>query len=162
MIDDMYFQNHAGQLMHWNENPTGNGYFAVEELHFQPDIRTTERPRMQGQGLWPATTYFGKMVIDIQGHILADSPTHANNYRFQVLQLLMPPRVGMVFDRTIGNFYIKFTGQGEYFYTECGLEAAPDIPSQALYPSVIACHIQLKSFLPFMYGVSSGAQKWVA
>ena|SRR6266550_1982478 len=162
MIDDMYFVNVAGIQMHWNENPTGNGYFAVEEIHFTPEIRTTDRNRMQGQGQWPTTTYFGKMAIDIQGHILADDSTKHNNYKFRLLELLMPLRVGLVFDRQVGTFFIKYTGQSEYWYTDCGLEATPDIPTVALYPSVSACHLQLKSFLPFMYGANSGAKHWVA
>ena len=162
MIDDMYFVNMANETMHWNENPNGNGYFAVEELQMELDIRSQDRNRMQMQGIWPSYTYFGKMVIHISGHLLADTPAQLNVYKLQLMRILMPPRTGLAFYNKIGTFYIKYTGINEYYYTECGLEAAPDIQIGALSPSNVPCSLSLKSFLPYMWGASTGQRVWVA
>jgi hypothetical protein len=162
MFDDMYFKNENDQIMHWNEDPDGNGYFAVEEVHFDLDARSNDRNKMQAQGVWPSYTYFGRMLIHINGHILADTSTQLNNYKLRLMQTIMPARFNLAFNRHVGWLYLKFTGQSEYFYTECGLESAPDITNGALAPSVVPCQIALKSFLPYMYGEITGNRYWVA
>jgi hypothetical protein len=162
MFDDMLFRKVTGEEMHWNENPTGAGYFAVEEINFSPDLRTTDRNRMQAQGIWPQYTYVGKMAIHIDGHILADSPAQLNTYKQHLMYMLMPLQFENLPDRRLGWFYIKYTGIDEYYFTEVGLESPVDIMNQALFPSVVPCQISLKSFLPYMYGVNSGRRVWVA
>lgn len=163
MFDDMYFVNTANQTMHWNEDPNANGFFAVEEVIFERDIRTSDRNRMQAMGVWPNYTYYGKMVIHINGHLLANDATLLNNYKLQLMSVVMPQRTGLQFvDRKVGTFYLKYTGQSEYFYTDCGMESPPDIINAALSPANVACQLSLKSFFPYMLGVQSGRVYWVA
>jgi hypothetical protein len=162
MFDYMYFQNVAGEIMYWNEDPVDSGYFAVEHITFEPDIRTNERPRMQGQGIWPAYTYFGKMLIHIEGHIVAGSSAAFNAYKLRLMHMVMPLDMGYQFQRHVGLFVCQFTGQSEPFGAEVSPDAAPSIANDANFPSVGECSLTLKSFYPYMVGQQSGNQIWVA
>jgi hypothetical protein len=162
MFDYMYFENTIGEVMYWNEDPVDTGYFAVENVTFEPDIRTTERPRMQGQGIWPAYTYFGKMLIHLEGHIVAGNSDYYNAYKLRLMHMVMPLDMGYQAQRHLGLFVCKFAGQSEAFTAEVSLDAAPSIANEANFPSVGTCALSLKSFFPYMVGQVSGAQIWVA
>jgi hypothetical protein len=162
MIDSMYFITAVGERMDWNTDPDPNGYFAVEELQFEPEARSNSRNRMQAQGAWPSYTYFGHMLIHINGHILAVDSAHYNAYKLRLMRIIMPIDMSYQAQRHVGEFYVRFTGQAEDFFTEVGLDAAPSISNEALFPSVAPIQLTLKSFFPYMIGAATGKYYWVA
>jgi hypothetical protein len=162
MIDSMYFITVVGERMDWNTDPDPNGYFAVEEVQFEPEARSNSRNRMQAQGSWPSYTYFGHMLIHINGHLLAVDSAHYNAYKLRLMRIIMPIDMSYQAQRHVGQFGIRFTGQAEDFVTEVGLDAAPSITNEALFPSVSPIQLTLKSFFPYMTGVATGRTYWVA
>lgn len=162
MIDSMYFVTAVGERMDWNTDPDPNGYFAVEELQFEPEARSSDRNRMQAQGSWPSYTYFGHMLIHINGHLLAVDSTKFNAYKLLLMRIIMPIDMSYQQQRHVGQFFVRFTGQDEDFFTNVGLDAAPSITNEALFPSVAPIQLTLKSFFPYMQGLNSGKTYWVA
>lgn len=162
MLNEVWYRDNVGNKMFWNTDPHPNGYFPIEELSFEIESRSSDRNRMQGEGTWPSFTYYGKMLIHIHGHLIANSPSLLNQYKMKLMERLMPLTLGYRANRQTGIFGCQFTGFTESFQTAVTLEGTPSILNQAFYPSVVPIEITFKSFTPYMTGTQTGQRHWVA
>lgn len=163
MFDKIEFHNTRGDVIQFNLDPDPLGYIPLHKLDFEAAGRGTARTRMESHGEWPTFVYYSSLLIHLEGHILADTVTHYNQFKLGFLEKLMPQPELILTNRLIGTLYLRFHGMTEDYSAGVTLDGGmPDIPNEALYPTAGALQLTFKSFKPYMLGETSGDYKWVA
>jgi hypothetical protein len=135
--------------------PATSGYSTVTS--FKPEIedRTiTDRNRTQNRGKWPTFSYEGGMSIEIQGRILADTPSHVMTQLELLTKSLRGTPTDAISVRRHGTLTIRRLDKSEDWFCFFTI-LATSIPITAESTN-IEYMVTLFSFLPYWTGATSG------
>lgn len=156
MLDKFECHNTRNEVLQLN-----TATLPLHNVVFSPQPRSSDRPKSGRHGEWPTYLYFGKMLVHIEGDILAQNSSQFNQYKLDLLAKLLPSPVPFQTTRRLGTLYVRLTGQAEDFKGEYTLDGY-EIPMEGLSPSRAPFVITLKVFTPYLTGVTTGKYYWVA
>lgn len=151
MIEQCDFTNNDGQTVNFNTATMPLRHFVVSA-----DIRRQEREKSQFPGIWPAKTYIGRCSIQMEGDLLFDDSSSYIAARLDMLRKILPYPATIVSQRKLGYLTVKYSGMSEACRNDVTIDGYPELPMEALYPSVTAYMITWIGFAPYFTGVSSG------
>jgi hypothetical protein len=151
MIDSIILHNYnlPNQQLELNDM-----LYPINNFTTEVDVRFNEQVKPSEHGIWIRNTFYGKRLFHMEGEILADSSGEYIEARRALLSILTPrsrknPRT------PVGWMDIWFTGMPEKVTTDFTVESYPELPMEALAPSVGRFQLNLKSFDPRLYGEES-------
>jgi len=150
MIETCRFTNLRSQSLSFN---TDN--LPLHDYHIDGETRGADRPHMQDHGDWQSYGYMGPVTVHLEGDIVYDTTENYITARLNMLDILVPPP-GRQRLRRWGTLYIKYTGQTYEFAGDCRLDGYPEIPLQALYPSVSPFQVSFHVFEPHFTEIGTG------
>lgn len=150
MIEKLNFVNMRNQTLQMN-----TATMPLENFHADGETRATDRPKMQTHGSWKGFAYLGFVVWHAEGHLLADTTEDYITARLNIMDILIPPP-GKQRDRKWGTLYVRYTGMTEDLKNDCYHEGYPELPMEALFPSVTPFMFSFHCFDPFWTGVGTG------
>jgi hypothetical protein len=145
VIESARFVNVNGAQVIFNDDDV-----PFRRFQMTVDTRTSERPKGQRHGIWPARTYLGKRIFNCEGDLLLDTSAEYIIKRIELMNAVMPRQQLGQFAQ--GTLYIRFTGINEELSAVCAIDGWPEIPMEALSPSRSPYLVNFKSFDPRLYG----------
>lgn len=152
MINAAKFVNLRNQTLDLNTDT-----LPLHDYHIDGETRSTDRPHMQDHGSWKSFSYMGPVTVHMEGDIVYGTTADYITARLNMLDILLPPP-GRQRYRYWGTLYIKYEGQTNFFTSKCRHEGYPEIPLQALYPSVSPFMLSFYCFEPHFTEEGTGAR----
>lgn len=142
MIEKLDFVNYRSRRWQFNTVDC-----PLHDFSISGDIKGGDREHMMDHGDWESFSYLGPTTVHIEGDLQYGTTEEYIEKRLLMLSIIIPPP-GRQRIRSWGELQLQYTGQPLMVNT-VKLEGYPEIPMQALYPSVTPFMISFKCFNPF-------------
>jgi hypothetical protein len=151
MIEDngLVFTNLNGQSAAFN-----NDIWPLKKFEVEGNMKSTPVDRMQEPGEWPVRTIPGSILLHCGGDVLKNDSAGYIAERMRVLNILIPAGV-VNNERKMGVVTLLYVGW-EPMIADWTLDDYPQLPMEALYPSVTEWGFTIKVFAGYMIGRGSG------
>lgn len=151
MINYAKFTNVTGYSLEFNkEDPSRGAILPFKSFNTVFEPNTEEKQKPLEHGLFPAETYVGKRMFDVEGDILEDTQGEYMLSRLDILNAITPrPHLGM---RKVGDLELGIDGISERVVAECALDGY-ELPKDGTMGAYGPYMISWKSFDPRVYGV---------
>lgn len=142
--------------------PDPDGWFALKDVVYTIDGRSTDRPKMEANASWATFHYYSLMHIEISGDLIAASSAQYNVFKLASQQTLMPSPEALQSSRTQGAIVVRFLGIDEDYSVPVVVESPLNTPVQGASPSLSPFRVVFKAFRPYFFGLTSAQYYWAA
>jgi hypothetical protein len=156
------YVNNAAAVADFASAVAPTGFVALKRVLFEINGRSVDRPRLEANASWATFTYYDKLLIHVEGDVVAATPAQYNVYWQAMLQKLLPAPEALQTDRTQGALVFRLEGLSEDYSIPVVVETPPQTPKEVnMAPSASPFMCVFKAFRPYAFGLTSETYYWV-
>lgn len=156
MIDNIAFENRVySNTSGYNLNSVVNGVgCALTDFSVHVDVRHNQQDLPGSPGLVPTTFSMGRMVIDMEGDVMHNTPTGYWTERMLLAKQFITGGSPSI----LGELRLTLTGVPENLEADCHLVGYPEIPIGLLGATISSWRISLGVNDPWFRGANENYQ----